>query len=128
MPTRPEQAGIRLELLGYACSLGLSFGYRASDRVTAIAEIGPGLDINIRTTLGVPDSSYGVNPGIVAYRPLSYLSLGARGELGLASLTAAFVLTVPWQRTRYEYVDAGQTKPLFQPWPVQPGLTLGLSW
>ncbi|MBN1612586.1 MAG: hypothetical protein JW940_38505 [Polyangiaceae bacterium] len=127
LPTHPEEHGIELDLRGYACSLGLTLGHRATDRVTATAELGPSLEIIRRRTRSVP-SDYARVAGDVKLRPAMFLALGARADLGPASLGGAFVTTAAWYRTRYQYLDEPRPKTLFTAWIVQPGLWAELSW
>jgi hypothetical protein len=127
LPAQPEEHGIALDLRGYACSLGLTLGYRATDRVTATAEFGPSLDVIRRRTRSVP-SGYTTTAGDVKLRPATFLAFGARMDFGPASLAAAFATTAQWYHTRYQYLDAPRPKTLFTAWIVQPGLWVELSW
>jgi hypothetical protein len=127
LPTHPERQGIELDLRGYACSLGLTLGYRATGRVTATAEIGPSLEIISRRTRSVPSGTAKV-AGDVKLRPATFLALGARADLETASLGVAFVTTAEWYRTRYQYLDDTGPETLLGAWIVQPGLSAELSW
>jgi hypothetical protein len=120
--------GVKLELGGVAFGLGLALARRAARQVWMTGEVGPGLDF-VRHHAGPIDvSALAPSSGGVNARPNVAVRLGARLDLGAASLIADAFVAVQLLRTHYDILQGGVRAEVLVPAIVQPGFTAGLAW
>jgi hypothetical protein len=133
-PNEPEEQGVGVDVQGFGYSITASYARALSEPIWLYTQLGPELQwIHYRTeAVDNPALSGEVGVGKSILRPGLFGSAGVgwRFKVG-GMLTLGLSVNVPFVQKHYEIDDErapGGRRELLSPWPIQPGLSLGVRY
>jgi hypothetical protein len=128
LPITLHEQGIDLELRGVSSTIEPWIELGPLGELRLLASLGAGVEfVSAEPSAGDP-SRVAAARGSTTVDPFALARLGVYTRLGRVSLGVAIDLTFQAVLRHYDIIDAGQTRPEFEAWRAQPGLSIQALW
>lgn len=132
VPSHVEREGVALELSAFSGGLSAAYSARLSARWWWCVQAGPALELVSYRVKSVENATLdGERRSGRVFRPLLRTGLGVRALAGPLAFALTATLGVPFVHAHYDLSDSALPsgrQELITPWPVLPGLTLGVLY
>ena len=128
LPVTLHAHGIDLELRGISSTIEPWIELGPLGKLRLLASVGAGVEFVSAEPHVSDPSRVAASRGTTTVDPFALARLGVYTRLGHVSLGLAIDLTFQAVLRHYDIIDAGQTRPEFEAWRAQPGLSIQALW
>ncbi len=128
IPARPENRDVELDVRGYSLRVGALYSPSLTRSLFLRVELGAGLDLIRYSTYAVGDPELRSETGDIDVRPLVHASAGAELRAGEWRFGLSGLLAIQLLQTRYDVAELAGHSALIEPWTLQPGVAVDVTY